>query len=167
MLQELEGTATVTGPAAKDEDKWPVSNLITRLNNRSGGNELPPITDGNGSSASYQTCFKTTNVQLASQGNMFVLSFNLGSSFFQHCILVVADLYTGWRPYEHTDTNQWLQNYEIYIGDDPSYANNPKCPGGPFMRTADTKNYTSITWSASGGGTADMWNYGKEHWCNM
>ena len=58
-----------------------------------------------------------------------------------------------------------FQNYEIYIGNDSDYTKNSKCPGGPFMRTDDNANYHS--WTASGSTFNDIWNYGKEVWCNL
>ena len=76
----------------------------------------------------------------------------------------MADVYGEDQPNEHTNKNEWVQNYQLYIGDDPVYSNNPKCPGGPFMRTDDSSNYTTI---AKAGADPNMWNYGKEHWCNM
>ena len=33
--------------------------------------------------------------------------------------------------------NEYFQNYEIYVGDNPDYTQNSKCEGGPFMRTDD------------------------------
>ena len=41
--------------------------------------------------------------------------------------------------------NEWMQNYDLHIGDDPDYTKNPKCIGGPFMQTDDLKNYSTVS----------------------
>ena len=58
-----------------------------------------------------------------------------------------------------------FQNYEIYIGNDSDYTNNNKCAGGPFMRTNDSSNYH--TYSYEGSTYDNVWNYGRETWCNL
>jgi len=34
--------------------------------------------------------------------------------------------------YERTDYSGLINNYDVYIGNDETITNNPKCPGGPF-----------------------------------
>ena len=69
----------------------------------------------------------------------------------QHCILVVQDLFsTGARHSSHSNTNEYFQNYEIHVGDDSDYNNNPKCAGGPFMNVDDVNNYDTVTYEAGG-----------------
>ena len=53
---------------------------------------------------------------------------------------------------------------EIYIGDSLEWADNPKCPEGPFLRTDDSSNY--YEWFSSAGSGED-WAFGIEAWCNM
>ena len=60
--------------------------------------------------------------------------------------------------------NEWFQNYRLYIGDNPDYQKNPECPGGPFMRTNDPNNYSTVSLNGS---DVQMWNYGAEIWCNL
>ena len=59
-----------------------------------------------------------------------------------------------------------MQNFDVHIGDDLNYLNNPKCAGGPFMRTDDLNSYTvgAYTYVAESG---NFWNFGKEIWCNL
>ena len=72
-----------------------------------------------------------------------VISFNLPKSFFIHCLLIVQDLYDGVHTNDSVSSiNTWLQNFEIYIGDDTDYIKNTKCPGGPFMDSNDSNSYT-------------------------
>ena len=47
------------------------------------------------------------------------------------------------------------------IGDDSDITNNPACTGGPHMKIDDTSNFTELLDST------EMWNYGKELWCNL
>lgn len=62
-----------------------------------------------------------------------------------------------------------FQNFEVYIGDDPVYSNNPKCPGGPFMLWEDQNSFTTVTQKDASGNliTVNAWKYGVELWCNM
>ena len=156
LLQELSGTVTVTGPTPISAS-YPVTNLINYLDKRPCGNNRFPIIDAYGNKESYQTCYKTSNAELSTLNDTLVISFNLGSTYFLHAILIVADVYAEDEPSEHTNKNEWVQNYQLYIGDDPVYSNNPKCPGGPFMRTDDSSNYTKL---ANVGTDPKMWNYG-------
>ena len=59
-----------------------------------------------------------------------------------------------------------FNNYEVYVGDDEYPKNNYKCPGGPHMKLDDPNSFTTVTDIANGSGTIQMWNYGKEIWCN-
>ena len=60
-----------------------------------------------------------------------------------------------------TDYEEYLQNLEIFIGDDVQWENNPKCQGGPFLRVEDQSNYYySARWGYD-------WAFGLEAWCNM
>ena len=63
--------------------------------------------------------------------------------------MVVQDLYEGFNPGEHSNVNEYFQNYEVYVGDDPNYELNSdwKCPGGPFMKTDDSLNYDTVTYT--------------------
>ena len=100
---------------------------------------------------------------------MMVITLDFGKTVFQHCILVVQDIYSGrwFNDYPNsTQTNYWVQNYDVHIGDDPNYLNNPKCAGSPFMRTDDPNSYTSGGFTAVGE-SGDMWNFGAEIWCNL
>ena len=79
--------------------------------------------------------------------------------------MIVQDTYKGLFPYEHTNTKEFVQNFEIYIGNDPTYSANQRCPGGPFQVVGDPKSYTRV--ETDKGYSGDMWNYGIEAWCNM
>ena len=81
---------------------------------------------------------------------MMVIELNFGKSVFQHCVLLVQDIYSGNSLNDSpnsTETNKWVQNFDVHIGDDPNYLNNPKCAGSPFMRTDDPNSYTSGTYT--------------------
>ena len=56
----------------------------------------------------------------------------------------------------------WLQNFQVHIGDSHDYTKNTACPGGPFLKTDDSKNYNadSASWDK-------VWSYGKEMWCDL
>lgn len=83
---------------------------------------------------------------------------------FQHAVLVVQkfDLF-DWGVTSDQTANyivHYLLNLEIYIGDDPEWANNPKCPGGPFLTTTDANSYYTGQYGTD-------WVFGVEAWCNM
>ena len=58
--------------------------------------------------------------------------------------------------------NEWqrLFNFEIYIGDDATWQNNPKCPGSPFLETGTEYIYDTVK-------AQSYWPGGVEAWCNM
>ena len=66
-------------------------NLITNLNVRSPGNSVKPYYDGS-NAVTYESCFKTSQTELAGNNHLLVLGVDLGRSFFQHVILIVQDL---------------------------------------------------------------------------
>ena len=61
----------------------------------------------------------------------------------------------------------WLQNVEVYIGEDPdAYSNNHKCPGGSFLNKNDSSNF--YTDGNTNNFDNDLaWVYGFEVWCNI
>ena len=76
----------------------------------------------------------TDRANLEANNFKFILGVDMHETQFQHAILLVQKF----DPFVYneastTDYGDYLQNFEIYIGDDPSWANNPKCPGGPFL----------------------------------
>jgi len=91
---------------------------------------------------------------------MLELQIDLKTVHFQHAVLVVQDLPGGslWSAAANELTD--FQNFEIYIGNSAAYAENPKCPGGPFLTRANSNSY-----STKGGG--NTWKFGLEVWCNM
>ena len=64
---------------------------------------------------------------------MLKIIIDLQLSYFQHAILVVSSLKDG-SAWTYDDANFYLQNMEIYIGNDSQdYTKNTKCAGGPFF----------------------------------
>ena len=107
---------------------------------------------------------------LSALSHKLKIEFDLGDSFFQHCVVLVQDLFNGRAPHEHTNKNEYFQNYDIHIGDDPNHLNNPKCnKSGTFMRKDDNSNYVTVTYEHNGQSypNQQVWKYGGEHWCNM
>ena len=58
-----------------------------------------------------------------------------------------------------------FQNYEIYVGNHADYTKNKKCAGGPFMKIDDSANYHTYSYEHTP--YPDIWNYGRETWCNL
>ena len=75
-------------------------NLIQNLEVRSAGNGFKPFSDDT-NQVSYESCFKTTDVELASNNHQLVLGVDLGRSYFMHAILIVQDYFTSWEAYAH------------------------------------------------------------------
>ena len=59
---------------------------------------------------------------------------------FIHAVLMIDDLKDSeaWSYLSDTDKRSYLQNLEIYVGNDSEIAtNNNRCPGGPFLDIDD------------------------------
>ena len=84
-------------------------------------------------------------------------------------MVLIQDLYNGLAPHEHTNQNEYFQNYEIHIGDNKDYSKNTKCAGGPFMKTDDNSNFQTVSYTHNGQTYSNqkVWKYGREHWCNL
>lgn len=65
------------------------------------------------------------------------VTINLGKIFFIHCLLAVQDVFNASTPNGHTNTNEFLQNLDIFIGNNSEYTMNTRCAGGPFMIVGD------------------------------
>ena len=62
-----------------------------------------------------------------------VITIDLLEEMFVHAILFVQDVYGGKYPSHHSNTNQFVQNVEFYVGSASDYSLNPVCLGGPYM----------------------------------
>ena len=98
-------------------------NLVTNLDVRSSRNDENPIIDEFGNRATFESCFVTSDVELAPLGHQFVLGFDLGKPMMQNCITIAQDHFTG-LSYEHTNQNEYLQNFEIYHGNNKDWMQN-------------------------------------------
>jgi len=107
LLQHFQGKVTVSAPAPKAPE-FAATNLITNLDSRSSGNNNRPLIDVFGNRATYQPCFKTTNVELGPEGHIQVLGFDLSETVFMHAILLVQDFFTGRRASDHTNQNEFF-----------------------------------------------------------
>lgn len=104
-------------------------NLTRNLAARTCNDEYSPLLDQWGTRGFYNSCFKTTESQLWLTGHHLTLGIDLGTSVTVHAILLVEEV--------TSNSNNLMQNYEIYIGDDADFRKNQKCEGGPFMQTGD------------------------------
>ena len=123
---------------------YAANNLITNLSQRTSGNNLKPLINKNGDEATFESCYRTTDEELAPLSHKFVMTIDLAKSFFIHCFLVVQDLYGGKIPSDHlVSAKEWLHDYDVHIGDSADYTENPKCTGSPFMGLTDSNSYLS------------------------
>ena len=86
----LEGQVTIEAPSPSDP-KWAATNLITNLSSRTAGNNLDPFVDMTYTKGGHESCYKTTNVELAALNHQLVININFGKSVFQHAFLLVQD----------------------------------------------------------------------------
>ena len=70
-----------------------------------------------------------------------MLGIDLGRSYFQHAILIVQDLLSGFVT-DNDKHSRYFNNFRIYIGDEENYLMNTECQGGPFL----TLNADSDGW---------------------
>ena len=184
LFEEYAGQVTVSADTSPSVSGFEAQNLLDNLQNRSCGNDLPAIkveaSYGSYGSPSVnpvyltqESCYEVTEAQLAASGYLFVLGFQFEEPVFMHAITHVANQYNGSFVTNHTNKSEYFQNYEIYIGNSSNYNQNPKCPGGPFLRTDDDDSYVeddfavSNSWNGLGQGVGMVWPYGAENWCNM
>ena len=81
-----------------------------------------------------------SKVELSASGFKLVLGFKFNDPVFMHAITIVADMFNG-ISYAHSNTNELLQNYDIYIGENENYSQNTRCAGGPFLKINDPNSY--------------------------
>lgn len=93
-----------------------------------------------------------TDTSKISADEKLTLGINLGVSKFQHAIVIVEDL----RYSASTYSNYFLQNYNIYVGENSDYSLNTPCEGGPFMQIDDPTSKSE-----------GKWKFFKEVWCNL
>ena len=53
--------------------------------------------------------------------NLFVLGIDHHTSYFQHAVTVLGDMYDLDYSYDRTDTSELFTDFEIYIGDSTDY----------------------------------------------
>ena len=163
LLQKLSTVTISTDTSPSYSLDTSATNLIENLGNRSAIDDNP-IQFVDFGLASYKSCFKFTETEISSDGHFFKFGFDLGDIYFQHAILIIESVYLR-HPNDTINDKNKFQNYEIYIGNNSDYTQNSKCAGGPFMLTDDAANYH--TWTYMGTTYTDIWNFGKEVWCNL
>ena len=71
---------------------------------------------------SIKSCYKTLQAEWADPNN-FVLGIDLGDSYFAHAVMLITDTDVMPASQEkvilenYTDTKDWLQNVEVFVGD--------------------------------------------------
>ena len=66
-----------------------------------------------------------------------------------------------------SDKRSFLQNLQIYIGNDSEdSSNNQLCAGGPYLDIDDLANY-SVDDNIQNTSNLKPWNFGLETWCNL
>lgn len=88
LLQVLEGIATISAPTPKST-QYKATNLITHLDSRTSGNGLSPLIDQASNRAPYDSCYRTTEVQLGPLGHKMIITIDLGKPHLVHALLVV------------------------------------------------------------------------------
>ena len=92
--------------------------------------------------ANYGSCYVVDQTGVNEDGQILKIFIDLQLSYFQHAILMVSSLNDG-QAWTETNTGNYLQNAEIYIGHNAyDYTKNTKCAGGPFFDVQDDSNYS-------------------------
>ena len=116
-------------------------NLIRNLDSRVQHTLVKPLKNKAQEYADHNSCFWTEKAKiLIDDRYKFILSLDLGQSFFQHAVLLVESVDYVRTPNREKigDWNLYLMRITIYIGDDPDWTQNPTCPGSPFLtKTGD------------------------------
>ena len=123
-MKEFLADVSISAPDPSN-NFFPATNLITNLVSRTSGNNLKPMINSLGNRATYESCYKTSYVQLEPLDNKLEITINFGAPYFMHCILMVQDVFEGIYQNDHlASSNEWVQNVEVYIGNIPDYKKN-------------------------------------------
>ena len=93
---------------------------------------------------------------------MVKIVFDFKVKSFIHAVLMLDSFRTdyAWVYLSDEDKRSYLQNVNLYIGDDSEIAtNNQLCQGGPFLDINDPKNYFDDT-TSNNSGNLKPWKYG-------
>lgn len=101
---------------------------------RSGQNPINDATTG--AIASYNSCYKV-NVSEVAPGQPYVFGLKHLTELFQYTVSLVQDLlFVDLVADNPLDYPKYLAtDWEVYIGNDPVWYNNPKCPGDPQLKS--------------------------------
>ena len=55
----------------------------------------------------------------------------------------------GYPGEDASQTNNFFQNFEVFIGEDLDYIKNVKCAGGPHQVVGDPASYTNVSWDVT------------------
>lgn len=83
----------------------------------------------------YHSCFVITEDTIDSASKKIVITIDLKKSYFVHAILLVE--YKG----NYNSNKNTFGPYDLHIGDNASWLENPKCANGPFMDPNDPKSF--------------------------
>ena len=111
--------------------------------------------------STYSSCFVTTERELAILNDRFVLTIDLKAKYLIDGFLLVQDLYYK----EHTNQNEYFQNYSMHVGNNTDWTKNPSCPGGPFMTISMDGPQSGWVFDQFEDGM--VWRYGTERPCNL
>lgn len=70
-------------------------NLVENLRTRTQRNIFNPLIDMAGNRASFESCFLTTDLEMASYNHQYVLGFDLQKPMMIHAVLVAQDQFNG------------------------------------------------------------------------
>ena len=79
---------------------------------------------------------------------------------FVHAVVVVMQI-----PFGYTGLMTEFHNFEVHVGNNSNYQNNPTCDGGPWMEEDQASSNAGMTIDPSTG--SYTWGWGKEVWCNL
>ena len=88
-----ESGVAITPDTSQSYNGYDAVNLIQNLSIRSGTYSWKPY-DETGVQVTYDSCFITTQDQLAANNHQLVLGIDLGQSYFMHAILIVQDMWS-------------------------------------------------------------------------
>ena len=97
----------------------------------------------------------------------YVFGLDHGYEKIQNSVLLVIDHFMGpigsETPFDLTSF--YTHSWDVYIGNKPLWSDNPKCPGGPHLKSTHDEYYDKCAFSSWGKTTSPA--FGFEAWCNM
>ena len=176
LIKVYESSISITSDTTTAVTNHEAINLIQNLEHRHSVAATKAVTVSNPLARLTQyTCFKAEYLVIKAQSNQVVIGFDFTEPVFMHAVLWAQDVLSGGFPANlgPSDSKNFFQKYEVYIGNSADYLENTKCAGGPHLDYNDSSSYVfsqkgfNDSMDPFSEGLGMVWPSGQELWCNL